>query len=145
LTQQCQRSRADARIDELFTTWPFLGSRRMTTLLRAQGHAVIRKRNRRLMREMGIVALGPKPSLSKPSPGHKIYKAGIASWITFYNGRRPHQALGNRTPIAVWRQGMDWPVRKSVAHMPTASATTANLGHGRLMVLTMGSTSAHHE
>jgi putative transposase len=61
------------RIDKLFTTWPFLGSRRMTTLLRAEGHAVNRKRIRRLMREMGIAALGPKPRLSKPSPEHKIY------------------------------------------------------------------------
>jgi len=228
------------RIDELFTTWPFLGSRRMTTLLRAEGHAVNRKRIRRLMGEMGIAALGPKPRTTKPAPGHKIYpyllrglaierpnqvwcadityipvgsgflylvaimdwasravlswrlsntldgsfcvsaleealarfgkpaifntdqgcqftaaaftgtlaaagvrismdgcgrwmdnvfierlwrslkcediylkgytdgreaKAGIASWITFYNGRRPHQALGNRTPMAVWREG----------------------------------------
>src|SRR6516225_8649760 len=33
------------RIDELFTTWPFLGSRRMTALLRAEGHAVNRKRS----------------------------------------------------------------------------------------------------
>ena len=32
-------------------------------------------------------------------------KAGIASWITFYNGRRPHQALGNRTPMAMWCEG----------------------------------------
>src|SRR5262249_54899936 len=31
--------------------------------------------------------------------------AGIASWITFYNGRRPHQELGNRTPMAMWREG----------------------------------------
>src|ERR1700736_5551653 len=44
------------RIDELFTTWPFLGSRRMRTLLRA-----------------GIAALAPKPRLSKPSAEHKIY------------------------------------------------------------------------
>jgi len=29
-------------------------------------------------------------------------KAGIGAWIAFYNGRRPHQALGNRTPMAVW-------------------------------------------
>ncbi len=36
--------------------------------------------------------------------GHEA-KAGIASWITFYNGRRPHQALGDRTPMAVWREG----------------------------------------
>ena len=228
------------RIDELFTTWPFLGSRRMTALLRAEVHAVNRKRIRRLMREMGIAAPGPRPRTTKPAPGHKKYpyllrglaierpnqvwcadityipigrgflylvaimdwasravlswrlsntmdgsfcasaleealarfgkpdifntdqgsqftsaaftgtlaaagvrismdgrgrwmdnvfierlwrslkyediylkgyadggeaKAGIASWITFYNGRRPHQALGNRTPMAMWREG----------------------------------------
>jgi putative transposase len=49
------------RIDELFTAWPFLGSRRMTAMLRAQGCAVNRKRMQRLMRKMGIAALGPKP------------------------------------------------------------------------------------
>ena len=33
-------------------------------------------------------------------------KAGIAEWIGFYNTGRPHQALGNRTPMAVWRDGI---------------------------------------
>ena|SRR5689334_11885728 len=33
-------------------------------------------------------------------------KAGIAEWIRFYNTGRPHQALDNRTPMAVWREGM---------------------------------------
>ena len=61
------------RIDELFTTWPFLGSRRMTAMLRAEGCAVNRKRVQRLMRKMGIAALGPKPRTTKPEPGHKIY------------------------------------------------------------------------
>lgn len=28
---------------------------------------------------------------------------GIANWIRFYNERRPHQALGNRTPMNVYR------------------------------------------
>jgi putative transposase len=37
--------------------------------------------------------------------GHEA-KAGIASWLAFYNTRRPHQALGNRAPIAVWRAGI---------------------------------------
>jgi putative transposase len=37
--------------------------------------------------------------------GHEA-KAGIASWVTFYNTRRPHQALENRTPMAVWRAGI---------------------------------------
>src|SRR6201998_4220520 len=61
------------RIDELFTTWPFLGSRRMTELLRAEGWRVNRKRVQRLMRKMGIAALGPKPRTTKPAPGHKIF------------------------------------------------------------------------
>ncbi len=30
-------------------------------------------------------------------------KAGIAAWVEFYNDRRLHQALGYRTPMAVWR------------------------------------------
>ena len=228
------------RIDELYTAWPFLGSRRMTELLRAEGHPINRKRVQRLMRQMGIAALGPKPRTTKPAPGHKIYpyllrnlvierpnhvwaadityipigrgflylvaildwasravlawrlsntmdvgfclaaleealarfgkpeifntdqgsqftsgeftgmlaaagirismdgrgrwldnvfierlwrslkyediylkgyvdgreaKAGIAEWVAFYNHRRPHQALANRTPMAVWRDG----------------------------------------
>ena len=229
------------RIDELFTAWPFLGSRRLTTLLRSEGYALNRKRVQRLMRKMGIAALGPKPRTTTPAPGDKIYpyllrdltierpnqvwaadityipigrgflylvavmdwasravlswrlsntmeasfcvgaleealarfgtpeifntdqgsqftsaaftaaltaagvrlsmdgrgrwmdnvfierlwrslkhediylkgyadgreaKAGIASWIAFYNTRRPHQALGHRTPMAVWRAGV---------------------------------------
>ena len=61
------------RIDELFTARPFLGSRRMTAMLRAEGVNVNRKRVQRLMRLMGIAALGPKPRTTKPAPGHKIY------------------------------------------------------------------------
>ena len=61
------------RIDELFTAWPFLGSRRLTAMLRAEGHGVNRKRVQRLMRRMGIAALGPRPRTTKPAPGHKIF------------------------------------------------------------------------
>src|SRR4028118_2342913 len=35
------------RLDELFMAWPFLGSRRMTAMLRAEGHVVNRKRVQR--------------------------------------------------------------------------------------------------
>ena len=34
-------------------------------------------------------------------------RAGIASWIAFY--KRPHHALGQRTPMAVWRAGITGP------------------------------------
>jgi putative transposase len=61
------------RLDELFTAWPFLGSRRMTVMLRAAGPPVNRKRVQRLMRQMGIAALGPKPRTTVRAPGHKIF------------------------------------------------------------------------
>ena len=226
-------------IDELFTAWPFLGSRRIAFMLREKGYSINRKRVQR--RKMGIAALGPKPRTTKPAPGHRIFpyllrhlaierpnqvwaadityipigrgflylvavidwasravlawrlsntmdvsfcvsaleealarfgkpeifntdqgsqftsaaftgtlaaagikismdgrgrwmdnvfierlwrslkyediylkgyadgreaKAGIASWTAFYNHQRPHQALANRTPMAVWRDGI---------------------------------------
>ena len=56
------------RIDELYTRCPFFGTRRMAFELKAN-----RKRVQRLMRLMGLEALGPKPQTSKPAPGHKIY------------------------------------------------------------------------
>src|SRR5471032_361450 len=34
-------------------------------------------------------------------------RAGIGSWMTFYNSRRPHQAMNNQMPMAAWRAGMD--------------------------------------
>jgi putative transposase len=240
------------RIDELYTACPFLGSRRMTALLRVEGHRINRKRVQRLMRRMGIAALGPKPRTTKPAPGHKIFpyllrnlvierpnhvwaadityvpigrgflylvaiidwasravlawrlsntmdvafclaaleealarfgrpeifntdqgsqftsgkftgmltaagirismdgrgrwidnvfierlwrslkyediylkgyadgreaKAGIAQWLAFYNHRRPHQALANRTPMAVWRDGTGGALAAEVVDM----------------------------
>jgi len=45
----------------------------MTALLRAEGLAINRKRVQRLMRKMGIAALGPKPRTTKSAPGHKRF------------------------------------------------------------------------
>jgi putative transposase len=240
------------RIDELFMAWPFLGSRRMTAMLRAEGHRINRKRVQRLMRAMGIAALGPKPRTTKPASGHRIFpyllrgmtierpnqvwaadityipigrgflylvaimdwtsravlawrlsntmdasfcvaaleealarfgkpdifntdqgsqftseaftgklaaagirismdgrgrwmdnvfierlwrslkyediylkgyadgreaRTGIAEWFAFYNRRRPHQALANRTPMAVWREGVTGPLAENAVDM----------------------------
>src|SRR5260221_10969764 len=65
------------RIDELFTAWPFLGSRRVTVMLRAEGRGlrlyprVKPKRVQRLVRRIGIAALGPKTKNTKAPPGDK--------------------------------------------------------------------------
>ena len=61
------------RIDELFTRTPFYGSRRVTAQLKREGWLVNRKRVQRCLREMGLVAVHPGPTLSQPAPGHKIY------------------------------------------------------------------------
>ena len=36
--------------------------------------------------------------------GGREARAGIGQWITFYNQRRPHSALGGRTPNATFQQ-----------------------------------------
>ena len=61
------------RIDALFTARPFFGARRIARTLSEEGFPIDRKRARRLMRLMGVEALGPKPRTTKPAPGHKIY------------------------------------------------------------------------
>lgn len=60
-------------LDEQYTRAPFYGSRRMTEWLTTQGHDVNRKRVSRLMALMGIEAVYPKPKLSQPGEGHRVY------------------------------------------------------------------------
>jgi putative transposase len=60
-------------LDEQYTRTPFYGSRRMREWLATQGHEVNRKRVSRLMALMGIEAVYPKPKLSQPGEGHRIY------------------------------------------------------------------------
>ena len=45
----------------------------MTEQLRSEGLRINRKRIQRLMREAGLMAIYPKPNLSKPHPQHKKY------------------------------------------------------------------------
>lgn len=60
-------------LDEEYTRHPFYGVRRMTQWLQTQGWPVGLKRVRRLLRVMGLEAIYPKPRLSGPAPGHRIY------------------------------------------------------------------------
>lgn len=61
------------RIDRLFTARPELGVERMCQELTSPEQPINIKRVRRLMRLMGLEAVGPKPNLSKPQSGHTIY------------------------------------------------------------------------
>jgi hypothetical protein len=58
-------------------------------------------------------------------------KAGIGSWLGFYNEERQHQSLGHRTPRQAYEAECRWicgrsasPTGCAFAHIPTGS--TAN-------------------
>lgn len=61
------------RIDEIYTAYPFYGSRRITAQLRREGQPINRKQVQRHMREMGIAAIYPGPNLSKRRQDHQVY------------------------------------------------------------------------
>ena len=62
-------------LDEQYLRTPFYGVPRMTEWLRRQGHAVNKKRVRRLLRVMGLQAICPrrKQGLSQADRPHKVY------------------------------------------------------------------------
>ncbi|MEL7510507.1 MAG: IS3 family transposase, partial [Cyanobacteria bacterium J06554_1] len=60
-------------IDQQYLKTPFYGSRRMREYLREQGYQVNRKRVQRLMHQLGLQAIYPKPKLSKRHPDHTVY------------------------------------------------------------------------
>jgi len=62
------------KIDEIYTRRPIFGSRRMRLeLLNRHETRANRKRIQRLMRQMGLVAIYPKPNLSRRNTEHRIY------------------------------------------------------------------------
>ena len=60
------------RIDEIYTQYPFYGSRRITAVLR-RDMTINRKAVQRHMREMGIAGICPGPNLSKRNQEHAVY------------------------------------------------------------------------
>ena len=60
-------------IDEQYLRTPFYGSRRMAVWLESVGRIVNRKRVQRLMRQMGIEALYPKPRTTQRNVNHRVF------------------------------------------------------------------------
>lgn len=69
-----QEIRINHRLDEWYTQRPCLGTRKLATLLAAEGIVVGRHTIRRYRAEMGLFTLYPRPNLSHPSSvGHRVY------------------------------------------------------------------------
>ena len=60
-------------IKQAYIQHPFYGYRKIFKTLSDKGLTVSKKQIRRLMNEMGLQAIYPKPKLSKPGKGHKMY------------------------------------------------------------------------
>ena len=74
------------RIDELYTAFPFYGSRRMTVALVHEGYAVNRKRVQRYMREMGIWGVAPGPHLTARGPQSAVFPYLLLTFTHIYCG-----------------------------------------------------------
>jgi putative transposase len=61
-------------IDEIFTNYPFYGSRRIRVALKHDyGIDIGRERVQHLMQALGLVAIYPKPNTSRAAPMHETY------------------------------------------------------------------------
>ena len=115
-------------LDEQYTRTPFYGVRRMSWWLGQQGYRVNVKRVRRLMREMGLEAIYPKPRLSQPGVGHRLYPYRLRELQI----ERPDQVWASDITYIRLRQGfiylvaiLDWFSRYVLAWEVSVSLESA--------------------
>ena len=102
-------------LDEQFLETPWYGSRQMTRHLRHLGHAVGRKRVRRLMATMGLTPIYQRPRTTVPHPEHRIYPYLLRDLVV----DRPNQVWCADITYIPMRRGflylvavMDWATRR---------------------------------
>jgi putative transposase len=102
-------------LDEQFLQTPWYGSRQMARHLRRLGHAVGRKRVRRLMAKMGLAAVYQRPKTTVPHPEHKIWPYLLRDQVI----DQPNQVWCADITYIPMRRGflylvavMDWASRK---------------------------------
>lgn len=129
-------------IDEEYLQHPHLGSRGMVLHLERHGQLVNRKKMQRLLREMGLRSLAPRPRTTIRTPGHKIYPyllRGVeivrpnqvwACDITFVPMRRGYLYL---TAVMDWysRYVLAWQLSNSMDVEFCVETLEEALKHGR--------------
>ena len=105
-------------IDVQFLETPWYGSRQMARHLRREGHAVGRKRVRRLMAKMGLEPIYQRPHTTVPHPEHRVYPYLLRDPLV----ERPNQVWCADLTYIPMRRGflylvaiMDWATRKVLA------------------------------
>jgi putative transposase len=129
-------------LDEQYTRTPFYGVPRMTVWLQRLGHLVGPKRVRRLLRLMGLEAIYPKPRLSKPAPGHRIFPYLLRSaqidkpddvWATDITYVRMRHGFVYLTAVMDWwsRFVLAWKLSQTLETDFCVQALDAALQRGR--------------
>jgi len=102
-------------LDEQFLETPWYGARQMARHLRRLGHAVGRKRVRRLMGKIGLMAIYQRPRTTIPHPEHRIYPYLLRDLVV----ERPNQVWCADITYIPMRRGflyrvavMDWSTRR---------------------------------
>jgi len=76
IPKQVRSSKYDeikVQLIEIWNLYPFMGSRRLRKRLEKKGYRISRNKVQKLMKELGIKAIGPKVMLSIPNKEHKVY------------------------------------------------------------------------
>jgi putative transposase len=106
-------------IDEVYTQYPFFGTRQMASYLRTKGHEIKSEQVRGIYERLGLRSLAPGPHTSKPHAEHVIYPyllrgVKIAEpdqvWSTDITYIRLHKGFAYLMAIMDWysRYILDW-------------------------------------
>ena len=131
-------------IDEQYVQTPFYGVEKMTHWLGREGHCVNHKRVRRLMRQMGLQAVYPRPrgGLSISDKQHKIYPYLLKGmeithsdqvWSTDITYVRMHRGWVYLVAIMDWfsRYVLSWEVSITLEADFCVSSLEQALANGR--------------
>ena len=115
-------------IDAQFLETPWYGSRQMARHLRREGHAVGRKRIRRLMATMGLAPIYQRPRTTVPNPEHRVFPYLLRALVI----ERPNQVWCADITYIPMRRGflylvavLDWATRKVLAWRVSNTIETA--------------------
>jgi putative transposase len=107
------------KVDEIYTEYPFFGTRQMVNYLRLRDYDVGRSLIRSIYKELGLRAICPGPHTSKPHPEHKVYPYLLRDvaivnrdqvWSTDITYLRLRKGFVYLTAIIDWfsRYVLDW-------------------------------------
>ena len=106
-------------VDEIYTRYPFFGTRQMSDYISLHHQPVKRHQIRWIYEKLGLQSVAPGPHTSKPHPEHKIYpyllhdveiSRPLQVWSTDITYIRLHRGFAYLMAIIDWysRFVMDW-------------------------------------